>query len=100
MDDVAELLAELDRLEQQLAMSRDHELRLAEEIDGLRERGEKVINTAADPYVWGGPNQADRIAARDGHIKELYAMGWNKKKIAELVGLTVQRVHQIIVRVA
>jgi hypothetical protein len=33
---------------------------------------------------------------RDGHIRELYAMGWTKQELAERYDITPQRVHQIV----
>lgn len=50
--------------------------------------------------TWGPWISVESMARRDGHIRELWAMGWSKKKIAELVGLTPQRVTQIVRSVA
>ncbi|MCD6247600.1 MAG: hypothetical protein J7J87_04195 [Candidatus Diapherotrites archaeon] len=36
------------------------------------------------------------IAARDGHIKKLYLQGYNKSEIARAVGLSKERVRQIL----
>jgi hypothetical protein len=33
---------------------------------------------------------------RDGRILELWQMGWHRKAIAEVTGLTPQRVSQIV----
>jgi hypothetical protein len=35
-------------------------------------------------------------AKRDGRIRELYAMGWDRREIAAVFDLTPQRVDQIV----
>jgi Mor family transcriptional regulator len=44
-------------------------------------------------WIW---LKAAERAKRDGHIRELYAMGWTKQEIAERYDITPQRVYQIV----
>ena len=39
---------------------------------------------------------ATERAKRDGRIRELYAMGWNRQELADEFDLTRQRVDQIV----
>ena len=46
-------------------------------------------------WTWLKPTEREK---RDGHIRELWAMGWTRQELADEFDLTPQRVDQIVRR--
>jgi Mor family transcriptional regulator len=47
-------------------------------------------------WTWLKPTEREK---RDGHIRELWATGWNRRELANEFDLTPQRVDQIVRKV-
>ncbi|MGH2373017.1 MAG: hypothetical protein ACRDIC_06005 [bacterium] len=48
-----------------------------------------------DRRIWGEMTK-EAMEKRNGHVMELYAMGHDRQSIAHIVGLTPQRISQIV----
>lgn len=54
----------------------------------------KTIGTRGEmTWTWLKPTEREK---RDGHIRELYAIGKDRRELAELFDVTPQRVDQIV----
>ena len=59
----------------------------------IEQENRAIMHIERGIYQW---SDARKRAERDGHIMELWEMGYSREDIAEKVDLTVQRVSQIV----